>query len=72
MRITYTRHAQKRMRERAISGADVRNVLSSRAPTHPSPKKREQWGRTVAGAPLKVVYTEARSGEFRIVTVIKP
>lgn len=72
MRITYTYHAQKRMRERAVSGADVRNVLLSRGQAYPSPRKRELWGRTLGGAPLKVVYTEASPGEFRIVTVIRP
>jgi uncharacterized protein YuzE len=58
VKITYTNHAQRRMRERAVSGADVRNVLSARVPAHPSSKKRELWGRTVGGTSLKVVYTE--------------
>ena len=58
------------MRERNISNQDVRGVLRSRGPSHPSPKKRTARGRTLGGARrLEVVYTEEHREEFRIVTV---
>jgi hypothetical protein len=74
VRITYTHHAQRRMRERAVSAADVRRVLANRPPqrSFPSPRKRSERGRASSGALLEVVYTEEKAGEFRIVTVITP
>jgi uncharacterized DUF497 family protein len=60
------------MRERGVTMADVRNVLSGRGPAHPSARKRVQAGRGVGGARLEVVYTEATTGEFRVVSVRTP
>ncbi len=69
MRVTYSGHARKRMRERNVSALDIRHALSGRGPSYPSPKKRTHRGRTLGGARLEVVYTEERRQEFRIVTV---
>ncbi len=72
MEITPTRHGHRRMRERRVTVADIRNVLGSRPPMHPSPNKRVQTGRALDGRRLEVVYTEPKAGEFRIVSVVAP
>ncbi len=72
MRIDLSDHARKRLRQRGLTVADVRNVLRGRAPTHPSPKKRTQQGRALSGERINVVYTEAKAGNFRIVSVVTP
>jgi hypothetical protein len=69
MRITLSGHARKRMRERNVFREDIEHVLSERAAAHPSPRKRTIRGRTLGGMRIEVVYTEARVGEFHIVTV---
>ena len=69
MKITPTPHAHRRMRERSVTVADIRNVLNGRPPMHPSPNKRVQMGRTLDGRRLEVMYTEAKAGEVRIVSV---
>ncbi len=72
MRVTYSNHADKRMRERNVSRYDVRHVLTGRRFEPPSPKKRTVTGRALAGHRLEVVYTQARQAEFHIVTVKLP
>ena len=72
MKIDLTDHARKRLRQRGLTVADVRNVLWGRAPTHPSPKKRTEKGRALSGERIDVVYTEAKAGNFRIVSVVTP
>ena len=52
--------------------ADIRNVLNGRPPMHPSPNKRVQMGRTLDGRRLEVMYTEAKAGEVRVVSVVTP
>lgn len=69
MQITYSAHARKRMRERNISESDIYHLLPSRSREHPSPRKRTLRGRTLGGTLVEVVYTEARAGQFHIVTV---
>jgi hypothetical protein len=49
--------------------ADIRNVLNSRPQMHPSPNKRVHTGRALDGRRLEVMYTEAKAGEVRIVSV---
>jgi hypothetical protein len=49
--------------------ADIRNVLNGRPPMHPSPNKRVHTGRALDGRRLEVMYTEAKAGEVRIVSV---
>jgi uncharacterized DUF497 family protein len=72
MRITLSRHARRRMRERAVAMADIRHVLMNRGPSHPSRRKREERGRALNGERLEVVYTEVSAGVFHIVSVKKP
>jgi uncharacterized DUF497 family protein len=69
MKITPTPHAHRRMRERCVTVADIRNVLNSRPPMHFSPNKRVQMGRAQDGRRLEVMYTEAKAGEVRIVSL---
>lgn len=69
MRITLSGHARKRMRERNVSVADIRHVMSGRGHQHPSAKKRTQSGRSPAGVRLEVVYTEPTTLHFHVVTV---
>jgi hypothetical protein len=47
-------------------------VLQNRSPTHPSRKKRPELGRALNGERVKVVYTEHKAQEFRIVSVVTP
>ncbi len=70
--INLSNHARKRLREKGLTVTDVRNVLQGRGPTHPSAKKRTQKGTAVSGERINVVYTEAKAGQFRIVSVITP
>jgi hypothetical protein len=73
MNITPTRHGHRRMRERRVTVADIRNVLNGRRPQmHFSPNKRVQTGRALDGRRLEVMYTEAKAGEVRIVSVAAP
>jgi uncharacterized protein DUF4258 len=72
MRITLSRHARQRLWEKGLTRADVRNVLENRAATHPSQKKRTEKGRALSGERIHGVYTEAKAGEFRIVSVVTP
>ena len=60
------------MRERGITRADIRNVLENRGAAHPSRRKRTEKGRALSGERINVVYTEAKAGEFRIVSVVTP
>ena len=69
MKITPIRHAHRRMRERRVTVEDIRNVRHGRPPMHPSPNKRVQMGRTLDGRRLEVMYTEAKAGEVRVVSV---
>jgi uncharacterized DUF497 family protein len=69
MKITPTPHAHRRMRERSVTVADIRNVLNSRPQMHFSPNKRVHTGRALDGRRLEVMYTEAKAGEVRIVSV---
>ena len=69
MKITPIRHGHRRMRERRVTVADIRNVLNGRTQMHPSPNKRVHTGRTLDGRRLEVIYTEAKAGEVRIVSV---
>ena len=72
MKITLIRHGHRRMRERRVTVADIRNVLNSRPQMHPSPNKRVHTGRTLDGRRLEVMYTEAKAGEVRVVSVVIP
>ena len=72
MKITPIRHAHRRMRERRVTVADIRNVLNSRPPMHFSPNKRVHTGRALDGRRLEVMYTEAKAGEVRVVSVVTP
>ena len=72
MKITPIRHGHRRMRERRVTVADIRNVLNSRPQMHFSPNKRVQMGRTLDGRRLEVMYTEAKAGEVRVVSVVTP
>jgi hypothetical protein len=72
MRVSLSQHARLRLREKNLTVADVRNVLQGRGSAHPSKKKRTEKGRTLNGERINVVYTEARAGQFRIVSVITP
>jgi hypothetical protein len=72
MKITPTPHGHRRMRERRVTVADIRNVLNGRPPMHPSPNKRVHTGRTLDGRRLEVMYTEAKAGEVRVVSVVTP
>jgi hypothetical protein len=49
--------------------ADIRNVLNGRPPMNLSPNKRVYTGRALDGRRLEVMYTEAKAGEVRIVSV---
>jgi hypothetical protein len=49
--------------------ADIRNVLGGRPQMHPSPNQRVHTGRSLDGRRLEVMYTEAKAGEVRIVSV---
>jgi hypothetical protein len=49
--------------------ADIRNVLNSRPQMHPSPNKLVHTRRARDGRRLVVMYTEAKAGEVRIVSV---
>jgi len=69
MKITLTLHAHRRMHERRVTVADIRNVLNSRPQMHFSPNKRVHTGRSLDGRRLEVMYTEAKAGEVRIVSV---
>jgi hypothetical protein len=69
MKITPTPHGHRRMHERRVTVADIRNVLNSRPQMHPSPNKRVHTGRALDGRRLEVMYTEAKAGEVRIVSV---
>lgn len=69
MGVTLSGHARKRMRQRNISREDIEHVLAGRGAEHPSPRKRALRGRDRGGRRLEVVYTEARSGQFHVVTV---
>ncbi len=62
MRITLSSHARKRMRERNVSREDIEHVLSGRATTHPSPRKRTFRGRSLGGARNIADSTQALSG----------
>lgn len=72
VRINLSNHARKRLREKGLTVADVRNVLQGRGASHPSPRKRTEKGRALSGERINVVYTEAKAGEFRIVSVVTP
>ena len=72
MKITPTRHGHRRLRERCVTVADIRKVLGGRPPMHPSPNKRVHTGRSLDGRRLEVMYTEAKAGEVRIVSVVTP
>jgi hypothetical protein len=64
---------RRRLREKGLTVADVRNVLRGRGPAHPSAKKRTHKGRALSGERINVVVnTEAKAGQFRIVSVITP
>src|SRR5215208_6062621 len=65
MKITPTPHGHRRMHERRVTVADIRNVLNGRPPMHPSPNKRVHTGRALDGRRLEVMYTEAKAGEVR-------
>jgi hypothetical protein len=69
MKITPTPHGHRRMRERGVTVADIRNVLNGRLPMHSSPNKRIHTERALDGRRLEVMYTEAKAGEVRIVSV---
>ena len=60
------------MRERRVTVADIRNVLNGRTQMHFSPNKRVQMGRTLDGRRIEVMYTEAKAGEVRVVSVVVP
>ena len=49
--------------------ADIRNVLNSRPQMHFSPNKRVVRRQALDGRRLEVMYTEAKAGEVRIVSV---
>ncbi len=72
MKIDLSGHARRRLRGKGLTVADVRNVLQDRGPSHPSAKKRTALGRATSGERINVVYTEAKAGEFRIVSVVTP
>lgn len=72
MKIDLSDHARRRLRDKGLTVADVRNVLQGRGPSHPSAKKRTEKGRAISGERIDVVYTEAKAGEFRIVSVVTP
>jgi hypothetical protein len=72
MKITPIRHGHRRMRERRVTVADIRNVLNGRPPMHPSPNKRVHTGRALDGRRIEVMYTEAKAGEVRVVSVVVP
>jgi hypothetical protein len=72
MKITPTPHGHRRMHERRVTVADIRNVLRGRPPMHFSPNKRVHTGRALDGRRLEVMYTEAKAGEIRIVSVAAP
>jgi len=72
MKITPIRHGHRRMRERGVTVADIRNVLNSRPPMHASPNKRVHTELALDGRRLEVTYTEAKAGEVRIVSVAAP
>lgn len=72
MKIDLSNHARRRLREKGLTVVDVRSVLQSRGPSHPSSKKRMEKGRAISGERINVVYTEAKVGEFRIVSVVTP
>jgi hypothetical protein len=72
VQIYLSAHARKRIREKGLTVADVRSVLQGRGPAHPSAKKRKARGRAISGERIEVVYTEAKAGQFRIVSVITP
>lgn len=69
MTITYSLHARERMDERNVYEEDVEHVLAGRGREHPSPRKRTQWGRSLGGRPLGIVYTEGEADRFHVVTV---
>ena len=69
MKITPIRHGHRRMREWRVTVADIRNVLNGRPQMNFSPNKRVHTGRTLDGRRLEVMYTEAKAGEVRIVSV---
>lgn len=69
VRVTLSNHARKRMRERNVSREAIEHVLAGRSRDHPSPRKRTLRGRDPGGRRLEVVYTEARSGHFHVVTI---
>jgi hypothetical protein len=51
----------------------AKRALLGRGPAHPSAKKRMEKGRALSGERINVVvYTEAKAGDFRIVSVITP
>jgi hypothetical protein len=72
MKISLSRHGRRRLRDKGFTVADVRNVLQGRGPSHPSAKKRTEKGRAISGERVNVVYTEAKAGDFRIVSVVTP
>ena len=49
--------------------ADIRNVLNGRPQMHFSPNKRIHTGQALDGRRLEGIYTEAKAGEVRIVSV---
>jgi hypothetical protein len=69
MKITPTPHGHRRMHERRVTVADIRYVLNGRPQMHFSPNKRVHTGRALDGRRLEVMYTEAKAGEVRIVSV---
>jgi hypothetical protein len=69
VRVTLSGHARKRMRERNVFWDDIEHVLASRGSEYSSSKKRTFRGRDAGGRRLEVVYTEARSGHFHVVTI---
>jgi uncharacterized DUF497 family protein len=72
VKVYLSMHARRRLRQKGLTVADVRNVLQGRGSAHPSDKKRTEKGRAVSGERINVVYTEAKAGQFRIVSVITP
>jgi hypothetical protein len=73
--INLSEHARRRLREKGLTVLPTRpqRALQDRGPAHPSAKKRTQKGRALSGEIINVVvYTEAKAGDFRIVSVITP
>ena len=57
-RLAYTRHAQRRMKERNISEAEVLNVISAPDLTHPSYGKQVAESVFEGGGLLRIVFVD--------------